>query len=228
MLDSSRVRCVVDSSPALPQPPVVDDVAEHVDGRGQHMRADHGRRVLVQATRKLKAAGIPERPPEYLVPRRTVLQEDRIAGGVRTLGRYLEYLLMRRGRPDPGRVEPQYAAAGDIRAGFLQRSDEQFVRMRGQQVVAVEEGEVFAGGEVSLRRYARARGPDFAVARGGNADRASAKLFAMTALPSLDPSSTMMTSRSPKRLPGDRLKRCFEIRLHVVAGHDNAELRHVS
>ena len=137
-----------DGQPALRAlAPVVDDVRDHVHRPRQHVRLGHQPEVLPDhALRVGQLVGVPEAAPEQLVPDRHVVQQPRRPGHVRAGLPALERQRVQRRRGDPLRAHAVHGAADEVRARPLQRVQEQFVRVRRQHVVAVDEGQVLAAG----------------------------------------------------------------------------------
>ena len=158
---------VGDAGPALrdgqlalrPLAPVVDDVGDHVHRPGQHVRLGHQPEVLPDhALRVGQLVLVPEAAPEQLVPDRHVVEQPRRPGDVRAGLPALDGQRMQRRGGDPVRAHPVHGAADEIRARPLQRVQEQFVRVGGQHVVAVDEGQVLPAGALHAA-VTRAPGP---------------------------------------------------------------------
>jgi hypothetical protein len=103
-------------------PPVVDQVAENVHGRREHVSPDHDRCDRIGRAGELKPAGVPERPQVDLVPAGLVLQQGGALGHVRARRRLAEQFVLRSGRADSLRADPGHAAAGHVRTRLRQRT----------------------------------------------------------------------------------------------------------
>src|ERR1019366_9130093 len=160
--------------------------------------------------------GIPEAAPEELVPHRHVIEQPRRLGDVRPDLATLDGQRMQRRRVDPLRPDAQDGAAGEVGSRALQRVHEQLIRVGGQHVIAVDEGEALTAGALDApgtrappsakaKNPPRARpppplpgppGPPCSGLISVNLGSAAAFARAISALPSVDPSSTMITSVS--------------------------------
>ena len=127
--------------------PVVDDVGNHVHGPGQYVRLGHEPDVFPHhLLGEGQLAGIPEAAPEQLVPHRHVVQQPRRPADMRPGLPALDGQRMQRRGVDPFRPDAQHGTAGEIRSGALQRVQQQLIRVGGQHVIAVDEGEELPAG----------------------------------------------------------------------------------
>ncbi|CAM5594268.1 hypothetical protein SCYAM73S_07462 [Streptomyces cyaneofuscatus] len=130
---------------ALPYPPVVDVLVQHVDRAREIVRGDHHRRVLVQLPlREREGVPVPEGAPEHLVPRHPVGEQARVPGDVGAGARGGQPAVLPRLLPPlPG--QPPHVAGHQIGAGRLQRGHHPLVRVVDDEVVAVRERQVGDG-----------------------------------------------------------------------------------
>ena len=127
--------------------PVVDDVRDHVDRPGQHVSLGHQPQVLPDhLLGEGQLMGIPEAAPEQLVPDRHVVEQPRRPGHVRAGLPALERQRMQRRRVEALGADPPHGAAHEVRAGPLERVQQQLVRVGRQHVVAVDEGQELPAG----------------------------------------------------------------------------------
>ncbi len=134
-----------DRRAVLADPPVVDDVGDHVEGAGE-VGAGGRRLVLVpHALGPLQPLLAPERRAEQLVPREHVAQDLGVLAG----GDARTPLAVQAAHP--GRLVEPVGLPADDRAGdevgarVGQRVGQRGERPRRQHVVGVEEGQVVAG-----------------------------------------------------------------------------------
>ncbi len=209
---------------ALPDPPVVDVLVQHVHRPGEVVRRDHHRGVLVEpAHREGEGVPVPEGAPEHLVPRDAVREEPGVAGDVgaeavagqpAVLPGLLPFL--------PG--EPPHVARHQVGTRRLQGRQHPCVRVTDEDVVAVGEREVRdAGGGAGDPRV-----PGGAEPRVGLVDAAEAVVPGGELLG--DPAAPVGRAvvdhhylDGVEGLPGQRVETLRQVVLDVVHGDDDAE-----
>ena len=215
-------------SPSVADPPVVDGLGEHVDRRWPCTCAGSVTGMSSCSTpsgkRKPLSSQKSRRNSLFHAVRSASSGRKRLtcvlqAGARERLGQE------RRLRRCARRVRRSTLPLAKSEPVSVERAREVLVGLGRDDVVGVGEREQLAGGggDAGVARVAEARV--------GLADRRkrgsrSAKRSAISALASVEPSSTMTISRSDDGLRGQRPQAVREVRLDVVDRHDDADPRH--
>ncbi len=204
----------------------VDRSRDDVDRAGAEVGGhDHGDVLVQHPLREAQGVLVPERAAPQLVLRHPVRQQPAEAGDVRPRAPPQERLAQERRRPRARAGEAVDVPGGEVRAGALERAEQQLERVGRQLVVAVHEREVVAG-----------RGLDAGVA--GVAEAVVG--LAHEPQPRVALGVALGDRRAPvggavvdhhhlevaDGLAGQRQQAFVEIRLDVVDRHDDADPRH--
>lgn len=127
---------------ALTAAPEVHDVGEDIDLGGPEVGEHVDPGVLVEdPLGELDVVVVPEGPPEQLVPHGPVVDERLVAGDVGAAAVLLHRPLVQGRLPLLGGVHHLHVARDEVRVGLVQGADQELVRVLGNDVVAVDEGE---------------------------------------------------------------------------------------
>jgi hypothetical protein len=211
--------------PALADPVEVDRLLDHVDGaRREVRRQDHRDVLVVAADREAPAVLLPERALEQLVPGRAVGDQRAVARDVRLHPRLRERTREEARLRGAGRGQAVDVAGREVRAGLVERADEQLVGARRDDVVGVHEGDELAAGvlDAGVARGAQAAvllayDPEARVARGELLGERRAGVGRAV----VDEDRLEVAVG----LPGERVQAGRQVALDVVDGDDDADPR---
>ncbi len=214
------------SAPVAPAPEV-DDVGDDVDLQRLEVREHVDPGILVEdALGKTNEVVVPERAAEYLVPHGAVIDQRVEPGDVGAATVLLHRPLVQGGLPLLGGIHHLDVARDEIRSGLRNRSYEQFVRVLGNDVVAVREDE-----ELAVRVHGvQPRVPGVPGPLGVLTDQAEARIAGAELLRyGCGPVGRTVVDHDdlevPERLAGDGLQALVEVGLNVLERDDDTQTR---
>ncbi len=181
----------------ITQTPVVDGVRHDVDGASMEVGGQlHGDVLVPDADGEAQLLLVPERAAPERVPRGAVGQQRLEHPDVRAQPGLRERLRGVRRGLDAAVLDPTHAPGGEVRAALVERGEQDAVGVGREDVVAVGEGDELAAGRRRCRCCAPRPGRRSPGGRAGSARRAPRSATAISPLASVEPSSTITTSRS--------------------------------